>query len=463
MTQLTLPKHRVPTAVRHTIPKTPVRCRDTGVSAPPPPPRAALPVLLTAAFVTTLDFFIANVALPAIRADLGAGDGALQLVIAGYGLAYAAGVITAGRLGDLYGARRMFVVGLALFTAASAACGLAPGAGWLVAARIVQGAAAALMAPQVLTLLGVLYPGAARARAFGWYGSAVGVAGVSGQLVGGLLIASDPAGLGWRTCFLINLPLGLAALALVRRALPKDADRARAGKRLDLTGTALVTLGLIALVLPLTLGREQGWPVWSWLSLALAVPLLGGFWTRQRGQADPMVPRELFTGRFTRGLVSVALLFGGSAGLTFVLALHLQEAEGMGPVESAAVFTALNAGFLLGSRLKALLVGALALPAGLVLIAQLGTPVPGLLVAGAAMGMVMSPLLSKVLGEAGGDGRDGAAAGVLGTVQELGGVLGVTVTGIAYFAGGGLTAGLAVLLAASALLAWTLRDGRRPA
>lgn len=180
----------------------------------------ALPVVLVAVYMTTLDFFIANLAVPSIRTGLGAGDTAVQFVIAGYGLAYAAGLIVSGRLGDLYGRRRVFAAGLALFTVASAACGLSPDAGSLVLARVAQGVAAALLAPQALTLLGVLFEGAARARAFGWYGTTVGVAGVSGQAIGGLLVAADPLGLGWRACFLVNVPIGVAALALTTRVLP---------------------------------------------------------------------------------------------------------------------------------------------------------------------------------------------------------------------------------------------------
>ncbi|WP_197094188.1 MFS transporter, partial [Nonomuraea sp. SBT364] len=314
----------------------------------------ALPVVLVAVFMTTLDFFVANVALPSIRADLGAGTGAGQFVIAGYGLAYAAGLIVSGRLGDLYGARRVFAIGLALFTLASALCGAAPSAWALVAARVAQGVAAALLAPQVLALLGALFEGTDRARAFGWYGTAVGLAGVSGQAIGGLLVAADPFGLGWRACFLINVPAGLAALALVPRLVPALGRPRPRGGRLDLAGAGLVAGGLVAVVLPLVQGREQGWPVWAWASLGGSAALLAAFVRRQRGLSaagrEPLLELGVFRERgFGTGLVAVASLFGASAGLSFVLALHLQDGLGLSPLAAGTVGTALNAGFFMAS------------------------------------------------------------------------------------------------------------------
>jgi MFS family permease len=408
-----------------------------------------LPVVLVPVFVTTLDFFIANVAIPSIRADLGAGPAATQLVIAGYGLAYAAGLIISGRIGDLYGPRRVFMIGLALFTLASLGCGTAPSTAALIAARVVQGLAAALLAPQVLTLLGALYPGADRARAFGWYGTATGLAGVSGQVVGGLLVAADLGGLGWRMVFLINLPIGLLALALTRPLVPDlrphDPETpARpgteaVGKRLDLVSAVMVAGGLVSAVLPLAVGAELGWPLWSLLMLALPVPLLAGFAARQRTLAQPLLDLRVFRERgFTGGLLAVALLFGGSAGLSFVLALYLQEGLGLGPLTAGLVFTSLNAGFLLASlRRGRPVAGAAAIAAGLgVMHVAVAAASPylvagGLFVIGAGMGALMSPLISAVLASVRKE-RSGAAAGVLGTVQEAGGVLGGTATGAVF-------------------------------
>ncbi|MGP3960737.1 MFS transporter [Nonomuraea sp. 3N208] len=422
----------------------------------------ALPVVLVAVYMTTLDFFIANLAVPSIRTGLGAGDTAVQLVITGYGLAYAAGLIVSGRLGDLYGRRRVFAAGLALFTVASAACGLSPDAGSLVLARVAQGVAAALLAPQALTLLGELFEGAARARAFGWYGTAVGLAGVSGQAIGGLLVAADPLGLGWRACFLVNVPIGAAALALTGRVLPRTPG---SGNRrdLDLTGAALVAAGLVAVVLPLVEGREQGW---TWWCLVTAAPLLAGFVRRQRRLAAsgrvPLLDLAVFAEKgFASGLVAVALLFGTSAGLSFVLALYLQEGLALSPLAAGAVCTALNAGFFLTSLRAGRVpppVAALMVVAGLALLGYVVGRGAGayllagaLLVIGGGMGLLMSPLISSVLSRVRRE-RAGAAAGVLGTVQEAGGVLGGTVTGAAFFGtldGGwaaATLAGLAVLV-----------------
>ncbi|MBB5075967.1 MFS transporter [Nonomuraea endophytica] len=406
-----------------------------------------LPVVLVAVFVTTLDFFIANVAIPSIRTDLAAGPAATQLVFGGYGLAYAAGLIISGRLGDLYGARRVFMVGLALFTLASAAAGTAPGILALIVARVVQGSAAALLAPQVLTLIGALYPGADRARAFGWYGTATGVAGVSGQVVGGLLMAADLGGLGWRTVFLINLPIGIAALLAARTVLPElpgsasGLGLAGGGRGLDVAGALMVAGGLAAIVLPLVQGPELGWPLWTWVLLALSAPLLTAFVARQRTRPEPLLDLRVFREPgFAPGLVAVALLFGGSAGLSFVLAVYLQDGLGLGPLAAGMVFTALNAGFFLASlRRGRPLPGALAIVAGLMLVREaVGAGEPYLIAAalgvvGAGMGLLMSPLISTVLAGVRRE-RAGAAAGVLGTAQETGGVLGGTLTGAVFLA-----------------------------
>lgn len=321
-----------------------------------PRPWSALPVILVPVFVTTLDFFIANVAMPSIRADLGSGSAGTQLVTAAYGLAYAAGLLISGRLGDVYGARRMFVLGLALFTLASVLCGVAPSMPALIAARVLQGSAAAILSPQVLTLLGAAYRGPDRKRAFGWYGTATGLAGISGQVIGGLLVSADLGGLGWRACFLLNLPIGVATLAMTRLLpeLPSGPDSVlpsgRRG-RVDVVGAALVAGGLTALVMPFVLGPELGWPGWVWLPVVAAVPLLTAFGHRQRsGEVEPLLDLGVFLAPgFVAGLAGVALLFASSAGLSFVLALYLQDGAGMSPVSAAAIFTSLNAGFFAAS------------------------------------------------------------------------------------------------------------------
>lgn len=415
----------------------------------------ALPVILAGVSMVTLDFFIVNVAIPSLQRGLHANAAAIQFVIAGYGLAVAAGLITGGRLGDLYGQRRLFALGLALFTLTSAACGLAPTPALLVLARVAQGLAAALILPQALALLGSVYSGEERARAFTAYGVALGLAAIGGQLIGGVLIQADVAGLGWRACFLVNVPLGAAALLLTPRLIP--ASRAEGRGRLDLAGAVLVTLGLVAVVLPLIEGREQGWPLWTWLCLAAAAPLLLAFDRYQRRLGvrggQPLIDPALYGERaFTVGLLITVVFFAGMASSFLVLALYLQQGRGLDPLAAGEIFTVLAVGYCatslgtgrLTQRLgrQALTVGALGMAAGLVLLREtvahvgVGGPsallAPALLLDGAGMGLVIAPLTATVL--AGLAPRHaGAAAGVLTTMQQVGGALGVALIGLIFY------------------------------
>src|SRR5689334_17427745 len=216
---------------------------------------AALAVLMAGTFMIVLDFFIVNVALPTMQSELQASSSAIEWVVAGYGLTFATCLITAGRIGDRIGRRRAFTIGLALFTIASVACGLAPSPALLIAARLVQGLAAALISPNVLAIISVAYQGPERVRAITVYGMVLGFGAAGAQLIGGALIQADVAGLGWRSVFLINVPIGLAAFLLTPRQLPESRT---AGGRLDLLGTALVTGSLTALLLPLVEGRQHG-------------------------------------------------------------------------------------------------------------------------------------------------------------------------------------------------------------
>ncbi|MGH3378192.1 MAG: MFS transporter [Actinoallomurus sp.] len=413
------------------------------------PRLSALLVLLTGIFITTLDFFIVNVAIPATQRDLRAGPAMTQFVVAGFGLALAAGLITGGRLGDLYGRRRMFVLGLGLFTLASLACGLAPGARFLVGARVAQGAAAALLMPQVLAIVNTVYTGAHRARAFNLYGLAMGFGGVFGQLIGGLLIRADIAGLGWRAVFLINVPVGLVAVPAAYRMVPES--RAANGARLDVLGTLLVSTGLVLIVLPLVEGHQQGWPLWTWLCLGTAPAVLAGFAVYQRrigGRA--LIDLDLFRHRaFSVGAV-IALVGQMAVGsFFFVLALYLQQGRGLSPLESGLVFLALGAGYFVSSSRAAqvaarlgrqvLALGALTLAAGYGLLAVVATGaggtaglVPGLLVAGCGMGLVMAPLPATAL--TGVEPRHAAsAAGVISTSLQAGGAIGIAVIGVVFY------------------------------
>ncbi|HEY9066601.1 MAG TPA: MFS transporter [Burkholderiaceae bacterium] len=437
-------------------------------SAGAPPSAAAdrgsglvtLLLMLSGTFMVVLDFFIVNVALPAIQHDLRATSSALQLVVIGYGLANAAMLITGGRLGDLYGRRRLFAIGIALFTAASAACGLAPNAEVLIAARVVQGVAGALLQPQVLAMLGMLYSGAARTRAFAAYGLALGLGAASGQLIGGVLIAADLFELGWRSCFLINVPIGVIALALTPRLLPalrgSAGHGAAATSRLDVPGMLLVAAALTAAVFPLAQGREQGWPLWSVISLAAALPLLASFWRYQqrlaaRGGSPLIAPALLAPGPFVLGLLVTLVFYSSNASFYFVLALYLQQGLGLTPLASGLVFTTLAAGFFATSMASpriaqrlgrhAIFVGALVLAAGhallFVLLPELTADhvawmLPALLVQGCGLGMVMAPLVATVLAGLPAQ-HAGVASGVLATTQQVGNALGVALIGILYY------------------------------
>ncbi|MEV4323884.1 MFS transporter [Microbispora rosea] len=439
-----------------------------------------LPTVLTGVFVAILDFFIVNVAIPTMQRDLRAGPAAVEWVVAGYALAYGSGLVLGGRLGDVFGRRRMFALGLALFTLASVACGLAPDAGSLVVARVVQGAAAAVLAPQVLAVIRTAYSGAAQARAVNAYALTMGLAAVLGQLAGGLLIQADLFGLGWRACFLINLPIGVVALAATWRVIPES--RAAGAVRLDLGGAALVTLALAATLLPLIEGREQGWPVWTWVSFALAVALLLAY--ARRRHDSPLIDLALFRERaVTAGLLTNLAFSMGMAAYFLIFAMYSQEGRGLDALQAGLVFTPIGAGYLAASlaapRLAARfgrqiiafggLTRAVSLAVLLVAVAgnaPIGWLVPVLAVDGAGMGLVLSPIMGTVLSRVA-PHHAGGAAGALTTAQQVGGALGVGIIGIVFYSAlsGGVTVAfqhglvylIVITLAIAALVQWLPR------
>ena len=454
---------------------------------------AALTVLMAGTFMIVLDFFIVNVALLSMEADLHASASAIEWVIAGYGLTFATCLITAGRAGDRFGRRRVLSIGFAFFTLASAACGLAPSPGVLVASRLVQGLAAGLISPNVLSIIGVVYTGPERVRAISVYGTVMGLAAAGGQLIGGVLVQADVAGLGWRTIFLINVPVGVAALVLAPRLVPES--RAAGATRLDLVGTTLLTLGLVAVVLPLVEGRQHGWPAWAWLSLG-AGPLLIGLLAAHRLRLSrrggaPLLDPALFRVRsFSAGLLTQLALWSGGASFFLVLALYLQQGRGLDALQAGLVFTVLAAAYLvtslrapaLSQRLGRTVIagGALTLAAGhgllLASIADVGTGgpiallVPGLLLVGAGMGLCITPLTAILMASVDRQ-RAGAVSGTLSTMQQVGNALGVAVTGVIFFgalAGGAAHAmelslvELACLLVAVAALTRLLPSRRAP-
>ena len=415
-------------------------------------------MLLAGAFMVVLDFFIVNVALPSMATDLEASASSLEWVVAGYGLTFAVFLIVAGRLGDEIGRRRVYAIGLGLFTLASLACGLAPSPATLVLARVAQGVAAAVVMPQVLSIIGVAYRGPDYVRALSIYGVVLGLAAVGGQVIGGALVESDVAGLGWRWCFLINVPIGLAALALTPVLVPES--RAESRSRLDLAGAILVAAGLVAVLLPLIEGRAQGWPAWTWISLAAAPFILAAFVLHQRGLtrrgAAPLLDLGLFGQRgFSGGLATQLFLASAQAAFFVYLALYLQMGRGLDPLESGLVFTIVAVSYVAVSGpapklterygRAVIAAGGLCLAAGLgslaLAVAEVGVDgslvafVPGLLLAGAGIGLCFTPLTAIVLGNVDPE-RAGAASGVLSTTQQVGYSLGVAITGVIFFGAG---------------------------
>ncbi|MCB0895419.1 MAG: MFS transporter [Nocardioides sp.] len=418
--------------------------------------RGPLAVLLTGTFLIVLDFFVVNVALPSVQRDLHADNTALEWLVAGYGLTFGGLLLLTSRVADRWGRRRVFVLGVALFVASSALCGVAPDTTTLLVARLVQGAAAAAIGPTVLSLIGDVYDGPQRVRALGAYATVMGVAAASGQLVGGLLIHLDIAGSGWRAIFLVNVPVGLAALAAAPRLLPDT--RIATAPRVDPAEALLVVGALTALVLPLVEGQRQGWPLWTWACLAGAVVLADLAWLRgrslrRRGVTPLVDPVPLRTRPVGVGTLGQALLFTGMAAYFLVLALYLQDGRGLGPLASGAVFTVVAASYMVGtSRAPALLarLGARATVAGsalvfgaghlllLVVVDRVGTGgsvvwlVPGLAVGGLGMGVVLAALVGTVMGSA--DPRHaGTISGMSSTVQQVGNALGVALVGIVFF------------------------------
>ncbi|MEU3275692.1 MFS transporter [Streptomyces antibioticus] len=413
-------------------------------------PLGLFTVLLGAA-LPLVDFFIVNVALPTIAADLSASESVLELVVAGYGLAYAVLLVLGGRLGDLFGRRRLFLAGMAAFGVTSLACGLAPDAWSLVAARIVQGASAAAMVPQVLATIQAATEGPRRARAMSLYGATAGLSMVAGQILGGILVAADLAGSGWRSVFLVNVPVVVVGLLLAVRTVPET--RSQRPEPVDGPGTVLLAAALLTLLAPLTGGRSAGWPLWTWLSLA-AFPLVAAAFYAVERRADrlgrtPLVPPSLFAlTTLRRGLVLMLPLSIGFSGFMFVVAVALQRGAGLGPVPAGLALAPMAVAFFLaslaGPRLVArfgtrvVTAGALLQGVGLLLIAGavradwpdvgLVALLPGAAVAGAGQALQLPVVMRIVMSEVPA-ARAGVGSGVMVTTQQTALALGVATLG----------------------------------
>ena len=414
----------------------------------------ALLVVLFASFMDLLDVTIVTVAAPDIAADLNASPAQLQWTVAAYTLALGSGLITGGRIGDAYGRRRVFLVSLAFFAVASAACAVAPTAGALIALRAVQGLAGGFLVPQVFGIIRSSFAPAAMAKAFGAYGAVQGLAAVAGPLLGGALVDADLWGLGWRTIFWINIPVALVALVLGIRVLPESTAGQRA--RPDVTGAILSAVAVVLVLLPLVQGRDWGWPWWGWALLVSGLGLLGGFVAYERRVAgrggQPILDPALLAVRpFTAGLAASVLFFGGLASFFLVLSIYLQSGTGRSAWETGLVILPYAIGSMLTSGAgvalaakagRALLVtGSLTLAAsqGLLwfLVQDGGTPgyrplAGALFLGGLGLGLAAPILVNVVLAGVPGH-HAGAAGGMLSTVTQIGGAAGIAVLGTVFF------------------------------
>jgi EmrB/QacA subfamily drug resistance transporter len=406
--------------------------------------------ILAATIMNLLDANIVGIAAPAIRADLGGSYSTLQWLAASYTLAMAVGLLTGGRLGDMYGRKRMLLIGVTGFVLASMACSAAWSPQSLVAFRVLQGLFGAAMIPQGFGLIRDLFPPQEIGKAFGTFGPIIGLSTIAGPVVAGLL--TDSA--GWRSVFAINLPLGLFALIAGMKALPSGRTDGHTLK-LDTKGALLAGAGLLLVVYPLVQGRELGWPGWVFGLLAASVLVLGGFVAyqvrRKRAGRTPLVELSVFAKRsYTSGVVFVLVFFGAIVGFSLAVSLYLQLGLGQSPVRAALTMSAWAVGAFLGSGFSAtraklgrkllhigLSIMAVAL-AGLAVIFT-GAPAGGwglalpLFAYGLGMGMIFVPLFDIIMGDVAGH-EVGSAAAMLESLQQMGASLGVSVLGTIFFA-----------------------------
>jgi len=421
-------------------------------------------VLLAGQFMALLDVTIVNVAMPTIGRTLHASGAELQLVVAGYTVSYAMMLITGARLGDLYGRRRVFLAGVAIFTLASLTCGIAPGIGVLIGARFVQGAGAAAMMPQIMSVIQVRFEGAARARALSAYTAVLSSGAVAGQVVGGVLVTANLFGQTWRPVFLVNVPIGLAILALVPRVVPRDApNRSLAGgsggvvpprqhrRQLDLAGLAIAVPAVFLVVLPLMLGHQENWPGWVFACIAFGLVLATVFVRVERRIADrggdPLLNLAVLRAPgLVPGLAAVAVLMITYGGFLFSFALHLQGGLGDSALRAGLTFAPCAVVFgacgYFWRRLPAAWhhlmapLGCLVAVGGYLAVADVlrsggsgGVPLQaGLIVTGAALALGFSPLVTYTLVRV--PLRHAAdASGLLTTTIQLGQAVGVATFG----------------------------------
>ncbi|MFB8399155.1 MULTISPECIES: MFS transporter [Streptomyces] len=433
---------------------------DVAHDAPSSPPDRrrwlALAIVMTAAFMDLVDVTIVNIAIPTLRQNFGASTSAIQWITAGYALAFAAGLITGGRLGDIYGRKRLFLIGISGFTTASLLCGIAADPAMLVASRILQGGMAAMMVPQVLAIIHVTFPPQERGKVFGMFGAIVGLGAVSGPMLGALLTEWNLFGLEWRPIFLINLPVGIAGVILGRKFITES--KAPQALRLDLVGVVLATLALVMLIFPLTQGRENGWPVWGFICMIASPFVFAAFIVYEKYKikkdGSPLVELSLFKVKSFAGGIAVQLTFGIATGIFFLVwTLYMQMGLGWSALRAGttgipfSIAVSVAAGLSVEKLVprfgrKVLQAGALVMAAGLILyiwesehygmeIASWQMAAP-LILMGIGMGLIVAPLNDTTLSEV--PRRDaGSASGLINTTGQMGNALGLALTSVVFF------------------------------
>ena len=411
-----------------------------------------LAVLLLGQFMCIIDVLVVNVAMPSIAASLHASGASLQLVVGGYTIAYAMLLITGARLGDRYGRRRAYLAGVLIFTAASLACALAPDSPALIGFRLIQGAGAAVLVPQVFSIIQLNFTGPARARALSAYAAVLSAGAVAGLVLGGVVVTADLFGTGWRPVFAINVPVGIVLAAVVPRLVPPDETSAGRAKQLDLAGLAAAVGAVLLIVLPLVLGHGEGWPAWCFACMAVGVVLAAGFVLVERRVAarggDPLLNLAVLRApALPSGLATLAAMQIGYGGLLFAFTLHLQAGLGESALRAGLSYLPMAAVFgLAGYNWRRLPAAArrILVPAGLAvstlaylsLAAGLHTGAGaltwiGLAVAGLGLGLSVSPLLTQSLTHVP-PARAADASGLLTTTVQLGQLLGVAALGSIY-------------------------------
>jgi EmrB/QacA subfamily drug resistance transporter len=408
-------------------------------------------VVLAANVMDLMDATIVNVAGPSIRAALGGSASTLQWLPAGYTLAFAVFLITGARLGDMFGRRRLFLIGSAGFTVMSAACSVAPSMAVLIVFRVLQGSFGALMIPQGFGMLKEVFDEEEMTKVFGAFGPMMGLSILAAPILAGALVEANLWGIGWRLVFLINVPIGIAAFAGAVRVLPRTV--AHPGIRLDTAGMVLIGVALTAIVYPLIQGRAAGWPAWTFVSLVAGAALLGTFvlWERHR-HGDPLIEPGLLANRsYTSGILVALAFFGAFGGLLLCVSLFAQLGEGFSPIHAGLTLMAMVVGMIAGMGVGFALVGRLGrhmLHVGVSVVA-VGTIVlaltvtgartastldlaPGLFLIGFGAGSSIGQLFDFILAGVSMD-EVGSASGVLEAVQQLSSALGVAVLGTIFF------------------------------